>query len=681
MLSSRTSLFGRLGAVVCATRHAPTASAASRGAARPLPSSPTGVRLAVVAALAAGILAVPAVASADTFCVHNPTGCTGSTKPDLKTALAAAAANGVGKDTIRLGAGSFTEGPAAAGAGNPVEIVGASAQDTTLLGAGDNITVLTLLDAASTVSDLGVKVTGTGVETGLRLAGTGSHLKVTNTGAQAGSLGVVFAGASPRLQASSVALSHGPNQMAYAVYSDAGHATVADSELSAMRGIYQFGGQLDVVRSRVWAQQGMTASSDAHATASDSTFRAPGPSPSIYPAYALTASGDGSNVIDADRVTALGSGTADVGVSASPFAQAGSHATIHIRGSVIDGFGKALRAHQAGGSSSTITTAWSAYKASSTLVTGGATYTPAASNLDLTGLDAGFVNAAGGDLWLRHDSPLVDLGDPAFQAPGVLDRDGRERPRDGDGAGGPRVDIGALEYQRSAPVAAPTATPATVEPGQMVTFDGNASDADPGETPTYHWAFDDGTTATGATVQHAFTSTGPHTAKLTVSDPAALTGAAEVTVTVNAPAGPAPNPPPLTPAADSTPAPAPGPATTPSFTGVRLVSTRLTTAGRFITLKLSCPAATAGRCTGQTKLSARRHPTGSRPAATVSMGRARFSIAAGKQARVRLRVARSGRMLLHRTPRLRGRATTAARDSAGRSKTTVAKVSIRRRQR
>jgi hypothetical protein len=138
-------------------------------------------------------------------------------------------------------------------------------------------------------------------------------------------------------------------------------------------------------------------------------------------------------------------------------------------------------------------------------------------------------------------------------------------------------------------------------------------------------------------------------------------------------------PPPATPPQSTPPQSTPPPVG--SFAGVRLVSTKLTTAGRFITLKLSCPAATVGRCTGHTKLTTRRRRSGTRAAATVGLGRARFSIAAGKQARVRLRASRARRRLLGRTPRLRGRATSAARDAAGRSVTTVAKVSIRRRQR
>jgi hypothetical protein len=83
--------------------------------------------LTILGALAAAAWIAPA-ASADTFCVHTPSGCAGSAKPDLHEALLSAAGNGAGKDTIKLGAGTFTEGPAVAAAGNPVEIVGTSAQ-------------------------------------------------------------------------------------------------------------------------------------------------------------------------------------------------------------------------------------------------------------------------------------------------------------------------------------------------------------------------------------------------------------------------------------------------------------------------------------------------------------------------------------------------------------------------
>jgi hypothetical protein len=109
----------------------------------------------------------------------------------------------------------------------------------------------------------------------------------------------------------------------------------------------------------------------------------------------------------------------------------------------------------------------------------------------------------------------------------------------------------------------------------------------------------------------------------------------------------------------------------PGFAGVRLVSTRLTLSGKFITLKLSCPAATVGGCSGRTKLASRR----------VSLGKARFSMAAGHQAKVRVRVSRAGQRRLKGVRRLRGRDTNVAHDGSGVSKTTAAAVTVRRRQR
>ncbi len=149
-------------------------------------------------------------------------------------------------------------------------------------------------------------------------------------------------------------------------------------------------------------------------------------------------------------------------------------------------------------------------------------------------------------------------------------------------------------------------------------------------------------------------------------------------------AAPTAGPEPAGPVTDQsgTPSPTTPPASSPSagpFAGVRLVSTRLTMSRRFITLKLSCPTGAVGRCSGRTKLTARRRRSGSRAALTVRVGRAPFSIASGRQARVKLRVSRAGRRLLSGVRRLRGKDTNAAHDGAGRSKATVTAVTIRRR--
>ena len=133
--------------------------------------------------------------------------------------------------------------------------------------------------------------------------------------------------------------------------------------------------------------------------------------------------------------------------------------------------------------------------------------------------------------------------------------------------------------------------------------------------------------------------------------------------------------------APSTNAPLNMPASSRPFAGVTLVSTRLIMAGRFITLKLSCPTGTVGRCSGRTTLSTRARRSRSGATRQVRLGGAAFSIEAGKQVRVSVRVSRAGRQLLEGTRRLRGRATNTARDGAGKSKTAVAAVTIRSRRR
>jgi hypothetical protein len=135
---------------------------------------------------------------------------------------------------------------------------------------------------------------------------------------------------------------------------------------------------------------------------------------------------------------------------------------------------------------------------------------------------------------------------------------------------------------------------------------------------------------------------------------------------------PSPSPSPAPPAP-----PAPPTSSSPSaqpFAGVDLVSRKLTYARRAITVGLRCPAGTVGRCSGRTTLTAR-------PRRTVTLGGARFSIAPGSRATVKVRVTRAGRRLLNRLPRLRGRAVNVARDGASQSKTIRAAVTIRRRHR
>jgi PKD repeat protein len=60
--------------------------------------------------------------------------------------------------------------------------------------------------------------------------------------------------------------------------------------------------------------------------------------------------------------------------------------------------------------------------------------------------------------------------------------------------------------------------PASAKRGQLVSFDGSGSSDPEGDAISYQWDFRDGNSATGAQVQHAFTTAGHYDVTLTVTD-------------------------------------------------------------------------------------------------------------------------------------------------------------------
>ena len=181
----------------------------------------------------------------------------------------------------------------------------------------------------------------------------------------------------------------------------------------------------------------------------------------------------------------------------------------------------------------------------------------------VTNLAPVFADAPAGDYRPLRTSPLLDLGPGADPLVGA-DLGGGLRFVNG------AVDLGAYEYQRSAPEVTAGASPASPVAGQPVTLTATATDADPGETAllTYAWSFSDGTTATGASPLHVFPVIGPATATVTVTDPTGLTTEKVVPLNLVAPG-----------AAGQTPTPAPGPATpaadrtAPALTALRVTKT------------------------------------------------------------------------------------------------------------
>jgi hypothetical protein len=303
-----------------------------------------------------------------------------------------------------------------------------------------------------------------------------------------------------------------------------------------------------------------------------------------------------------------------------------------------------------------------------------------------------FVDAAAGDYRQAPGSPTINAGLTEF-VDGPLDIDGDPRQIG-------TIDIGADEFF-VAPAATTGAASAVTD--HSATLSGSVN---PGGASTAYWFEYGPTTAYGNTTLSVDAGSGkgavaatatlgglsPATTyhyRLVAANSGVVTKGADKMFTTASLQQPAPPP-----ATQSSPPPASSSTTqtsttqtsttqipaTPAFAGVRLVSTRLTFGGKFIALKVSCPAGTVGRCSGRTKLTAKRRDSAG-GASTVTLGRAAFSIAPGGQARVKVRVSRTGRRLLARVRRLKGNDTNSARDAAGRSKTTTTAVTIRRRHR
>ena len=93
-----------------------------------------------------------------------------------------------------------------------------------------------------------------------------------------------------------------------------------------------------------------------------------------------------------------------------------------------------------------------------------------------------------------------------------------------------------FEYVKGtrAPVVSVSATPTSGQEPLIVSFNGTATDADPGDALSFAWDLDgNGTTdSTEEDPTHTYTATGVYVAKLTVTDSNGLIGAANTTITV-----------------------------------------------------------------------------------------------------------------------------------------------------
>lgn len=438
-------------------------------------------RVAVLAVLLSLATAVPA--AAEDVCVIPRGGCApASTYQEVQAALDSAAAD-ADADRVLLGAKTYEgSGPGFAydAPGAPVEIAGVAG---TVLVAPAGVPYALNVAAAgggSSVHDLTLRIAG-GADPALGLvtAADAARVTVEEIGDPPGERwGVRLLGGADLLD-STVRLDRADHTKGVHV-SGAG-STVRDVEVRARYGYenHGVGASFDRVRGDVLLS--------GIAALASTTIR----NCVITLAAGATIGSSAIYALDAGSVGVVGctlvGNTSQPDTSGLTVATNSANTSLTATSVVVRGFDHALRRQATGGKDASLGVSYSDLDATQKGESG-----PGAITIG-TGVafhpDARFLDAAAGDLRLRHDSPLVDRGSTSAGFAGPVDVLGLPRIVDGDGAGGARVDAGAFEYQRSAPVVA-LAGPATGVAGEALTFTASATDADPGEAAAFAWKVD-----------------------------------------------------------------------------------------------------------------------------------------------------------------------------------------------
>jgi hypothetical protein len=481
-------------------------------------------------------------ASAGTLCVPTTSipGCPASAANE--PTIGDAVTHGNNGDTILIGADSFNGGhpynETVDDAGKSFHFVGAGVGKTIIQGQGSPAMTVS---AGSSVADVTVSLHDEQGGTGLMLAGTATNVAVTGTGANNATnpIGVQLAGGT---------FSHGVVSLPVNG-SDTNHyggvigpGTLSDSTVTAPVGIAEamgFSPQMPVVhRVRIIANQGVLVGATQFAM-DDSVIQTRSGAASelgiglsqsdIFGSYALR------------HVDVIGSGAAgSVGIEAHAYGVTGvGHSTVVLDSSIIRGYATSISALAdntgIGPTSTTVTVKRSFYDTAHTstqsLNGGTATITKDAASGNVDPL---FVSTT--DFHLRAGSPAIDAGNPTLATgESTTDLDGHPRAIAGKSGDAPIPDIGAYEFQPRSPTVKALASATRIMGFKKVRFTAAGLDASPGDALRFSWHFDDGATATGASVTHAFRA-GRHTAIVTATDLDGFTATARVTITVLGPA-------------------------------------------------------------------------------------------------------------------------------------------------
>ena len=624
---------------------------------------------------AALFLLLPAAsASATDYCVLPEASCTpGNRFASVQTALSAA--QGPGADRVLIGAGTFdVPSGGLTYNGDRVEIVGAGSGSTVLrgptTGLGEVMLSVTHSGAGrSRLTGLGFRIgpanPSSPVPNSAVLARGGFDVSAVEVrGPESGGWGVELDSLST-LAASSIELSLSAETVGVFVRSGppTGDALVEDSAITAFLGTLNDGGRgIRVRRTSISTNVCGICGGPGPVFAENVLVKLAPDSVSGASAFSTRAISSSSS-IDVRNSTAVGGNSGSVGLSVESGNPAPASGT--LTNSIIRTPGVSLRREYeiSSGSTSNITASHNAFHPAAVVqdASGHGSIVNTAPRTD----DPLFLgDPALGEFRLRHDSPLIDAGNPGAAPTPTDDFEGDPRPVDGNGDGSAVRDLGAFEYQRKAPAVTAAAAPAAAFPGDPITWTASGSDPD-GDPLTYSWSWDDGATGSGASVTHAFTPLGSHSGTVTATDPTGLSSTSTATAEVR--------PRPLPPGDDGD-----------NRTALDRIAPKFSLARRALALsgknviavRLSCDTSETEPCAGTLSLaSAKKLGRGKRKRA-LQLGRAAFSIAPGKSGNAKVKVSKRTARVARGLRRFKVKATATARDRAGNKSTKTGTLTL-----
>jgi hypothetical protein len=405
-----------------------------------------------LAALAATIaaLALPGMASADTFCVNVPTSecLLGTQKNTIQGALDASDGNGQA-DLVKIGAKPtpYDEDQFVYHGDERITITGAGAEKTVLAGSGV-FPVLSVESPVSEITHLGIEVPDVDHGTGLYTDAAASSLKITYGGQNQTTRGMNALGGA-RLDDSRIAM----GAVGHGVWGSDPSAPlfVRDSTINAAAGVsVRPGSWANLSRLFIRGANVGIIAMDGKVDADNLVI-----THGAGPANGVVAFG--GTAVSLAHGTLVGGGSGANGVIVG--AETSASTSVELDDSVIAGYGHSVFRQGEGTGSADFTARYSSFGGGAMLHSEGQGTLSIAGNGNLLDVDPQFTapDALIPNFKPLPSSPLVDAADPLD--PVMLDVLGAPRPLDGDGVGGARSDIGAIEREAAPPPPGDPANP------------------------------------------------------------------------------------------------------------------------------------------------------------------------------------------------------------------------------